>query len=90
MKKIHEIFPLIVYQGSLECHKKFKEDNLEEVKEYWFNGYEYESPEASSRIFLHLNENCSELFKNLRTVFDEYFETFDFFFARFFDIHHYQ
>ncbi len=74
MKKIHEIFPLIVYQGSLEHHEKFKEDNLEEVKEYWFNGYEYESPEASSRIFLHLNENCSELFKNLKTIFDEYFD----------------
>tara|TARA_B100002019_G_C21237535_1_gene583598 strand:+ start:610 stop:1290 length:681 start_codon:yes stop_codon:yes gene_type:complete len=74
MKKIHEVFPLIVYQGSLECHEKFKEDKLEEVKEYWFNGYEYESPEASSRIFLHLNENYSELFKNLRTIFDEYFD----------------
>jgi hypothetical protein len=74
MNKVHEIFPLVIYQGSLKCHEKFKEYNLEEVKEYWFNGYEYESPEASSRIFLHLNENCSELFKNLRTIFDEYFD----------------
>jgi hypothetical protein len=74
MKKIHELFPLVIYQSSLECHEKFKEENLEEIKKYWFNGYEYESPESSSRIFLHLNRNYSTLFKSFRKIFDEYFE----------------
>ncbi len=75
MKKIHEVFPLVVYQASLDCHEKFKEKYLEELKKYWFNGYEYESPEASSRIFVHLNENYSELFQGLKKLFDDYFDT---------------
>jgi hypothetical protein len=74
MKKIHEVFPLVVYQTDIEGHKEFKEKYLQDLKDYWFNGYEYESPEASSRIFVHLNESYSDFFKSLKTTFDEYFE----------------
>jgi hypothetical protein len=74
MKKIHEVFPLVVYQTDIEGHKEFKEKYLQNLKDYWFNGYEYESPEASSRIFVHLNENYSDFFKSLKITFDEYFE----------------
>lgn len=74
MKKVHEVFPLIVYQTSLECHDKFKEKYLEDLKKYWFNGYKYESPEASSRIFVHLNDKYKEFFDSLKVAFDEYFE----------------
>lgn len=73
MKKIHEVFPLVIYQGSLECHENFKKNHLEKLKKYWFNGYEYESPEASSNIFVHLDENYFELFQDLKKVFNDYF-----------------
>lgn len=74
MKKVHEVFPLVVYQTSIDCHKEFKEKYLQDLKDYWFNGYEYESPEASSRIFVHLEEKYSDFFKHLKVAFDEYFE----------------
>jgi hypothetical protein len=74
MKKIHEVFPLVIYQETLDCHEEFKEKNLDELKKYWFNGYEYETPEHSSNIFVHLNPNYSDLFKGLRKVFDGYFD----------------
>lgn len=75
MGKVHEIFPLVVYQGDVSCHNEFKE-NLEDIKKYWFNGYKYESPEGSERIFLHHNEKYQEFFKvGIRQVFDEYFDT---------------
>jgi hypothetical protein len=74
MKKIHEVFPLVVYQTTVDCHKDFKEHHLQNLKDYWFNGYEFESPEASSRIFVHLEEKYSEFFKSLKVAFDEYFE----------------
>jgi hypothetical protein len=74
MKKIHEIFPLVVYQTTIDCHNEFKQKNLEEIKRYWFNGYKYESPEASSRIFLHLNNQYKIFFDSLKKSFDEYFE----------------
>jgi hypothetical protein len=74
MKKIHELFPLVIYQGTLDCHEEFKKQHLESLKKYWFNGYEYESPEASSNIFAHLNQDYSMFFKSLRKIFDEYFD----------------
>jgi hypothetical protein len=73
MKKVHEVFPLVIYQETLDCHEEFKKNNLEELKKYWFNGYEFETPEHSSNIFVHLNPNYSDLFKGLRKVFDGYF-----------------
>lgn len=74
MQRIHEIFPLVVYQTTLDCHGKFKEKYFDNIKKYWFNGYKYESPEASSRIFLHLNDEYKIFFDSLRKAFDEYFE----------------
>lgn len=74
MKKIHEVFPLVVYQTTIGCHQEFKEKYLDEIKKYWFNGYKYESPEASSRIFLHLNDKYVVLFDCLKESFNEYFD----------------
>ena len=75
MGKAHEVFPLIVYQGDVDGHDEFKE-NLEDIKKYWFNGYKYESPEGSERIFLHHNEKYIDFFSvHIRKVFDEYFDS---------------
>jgi len=73
MNKIHEVFPLIVYQGSIENHLEFKEKNLDSLRSYWFNGYENESPEASGRIFAHLNSEYFDLFSELKRNIDNYF-----------------
>ena len=75
MGKVHEVFPLIVYQGDVDGHDEFKK-NLEDIKKYWFNGYKYESPEGSERIFLHRNEKYIDFFSiHIRKVFDEYFDS---------------
>ena len=50
MNKVHEIFPLIVYQGSINSHEHMKK-HIDVLREYWFDGYENESPEYSGRIF---------------------------------------
>ena len=71
MGAVHEIFPLIVYQGEVECHDKFKEKNLNELKKYWFDGYKNESPENSGRIFVH--NKYQSLFQSLKKNIDEYF-----------------
>lgn len=71
--KIHEVFPLIVYQGEVECHEEFKKNNLDSLREYWFNGYENESPEYSGKIFTHLNPKYKDFFKELRVHIDNYF-----------------
>lgn len=74
MQKIHEVCPLIVYQGTIDCHKEFKEKYIDEIRNYWFNGYVYESPECSGKIFLHLNEHYSSFFDNLKQNINEYFK----------------
>ena len=75
MGKVHEVFPLIIYQGDVDGHDEFKK-NLEDIKKYWFNGYKYESPEGSERIFLHHNEKYIDFFSvHIRKVFDEYFDS---------------
>ena len=75
MGKVHEVFPLIIYQGNVDGHDEFKK-NLEDIKKYWFNGYKYESPEGSERIFLHHNEKYIDFFSiHIRKVFDEYFSS---------------
>ena len=71
--KVHEAFPLMVYQGEVECHDLIKE-HLDELRDYWFNGYENESPEYSGRIFAHQKECCKPFFKELRTHIDNYFD----------------
>ena len=54
--RIHKLFPLVVYQGEIDSHKEFKEKHLNSLRDYWFNGYENESPEYSGKIFLHKEE----------------------------------
>ena len=29
MNKVHEIFPLVIYQDSIECHEEFKKENID-------------------------------------------------------------
>ena len=71
MGVIHEVFPLVVYQGEVDGHDKFKEKYLNELKDYWFNGYENESPEYSGRIFVH--SKYQSLFHSLKNNINEYF-----------------
>ena len=73
MQKIHEVFPLIVYQESINCHSDFKEKYLNNVRDYWFNGFQNESPENSGKIFLHLNEDYKEFFSDLKKCIDNYY-----------------
>ena len=56
MNKSHELFPLVVYQGTIDCHNEFKEKHIDSLRDYWFNGYQNESPEYSGRIFVHHNK----------------------------------
>ena len=71
MSKVHEIFPLVVYQGNIDCHSEFKQ-YTDELKQYWFNGYENESPEYSGRIFLHTEEKYEPFFDDLKKNIDDY------------------
>ena len=68
MNKVHEMFPLIVYQGSINCHEKFKEQNINSIRNYWFNGYENESPENSGRIFVHHQKEYKDFFVDLKKI----------------------
>lgn len=72
MNKVHEVFPLIVYQGSIDCHEEFKKNNLNFLRDYWFNGYQNESPEFSGKIFVHHQERCKSFFTSLKKNIDEY------------------
>jgi len=72
MHRVHEAFPLIVYQGMVESQDKIK-IYLEELRDYWFDGYQNESPEYSGRIFAHQNEIYRPFFEELRTHVDNYF-----------------
>ena len=71
MSKVHEVFPLVIYQGNIDCHEKFKQYTWE-LKQYWFDGYENESPENSGRIFLHGNCRYEMFFDSLKKNIDEY------------------
>lgn len=71
MSKVHEIFPLVVYQGNIDCHNQFKQ-YTDELKQYWFNGYENESPEYSGRIFLHTEKKYEPFFDDLKKNIDDY------------------
>ena len=73
MNKVHEIFPLVIYQDSIDCHKEFKGENLDSLREYWFNGYENESPEYSGKIFIHLDPKYNFFFDDLKKSVDNYF-----------------
>ena len=47
--KVHEVFPILVAQNTIEIHEKFKNQYFEELKSLWFNGYENETPENSGK-----------------------------------------
>ncbi len=72
--KVHKLFPLVVYQGDVECHEDLKRENLESLKSYWFDGYSNESPEFSGKIFLHKNPYYQVFFNELKYHIDEYFK----------------
>lgn len=74
MNKIHEIFPLVVYQGTIDCHEEFKRKNLSSIRDYWFDGYENESPEFSGKIFVHHQEKYNPFFKSLKKNIDLYMQ----------------
>jgi|TARA_B100000035_G_scaffold147801_1_gene126022 uncharacterized protein (TIGR02466 family) len=63
--KIHEVFPTVVVQDTIDNHEKFKSLYFEELKSQWFNGYENETPENSGRCSLQLNEDYFPFFKSL-------------------------
>ena len=73
MGKVHEVFPLVIYQGNIDCHDRFKQ-YTRELQQYWFNGYENESPEYSGRIFLHADSKYEMFFDDLKKNIDEYFK----------------
>ena len=63
--KVHEVFPIVVAQDTIDIHDEFKKKYFEELKTLWFNGYENETPENSGRCSLHLNEDYYLLFNSL-------------------------
>ena len=63
--KVHEVFPIVVAQDTIDIHDEFKEKYFDELKTLWFNGYENETPENSGRCSLHLNEDYYPLFNSL-------------------------
>ena len=71
--RIHKLFPLVVYQGEIDSHKEFKEKHLNSLRDYWFNGYENESPEYSGKIFLHKEEKYHLFFNGLKRSIDNYY-----------------
>jgi hypothetical protein len=64
--KVHTLFPLVIYQHIFEGHENFKNAHLEELKKYWFNGYENESPEYSGRILLHHDDTYRDMFTGVK------------------------
>jgi uncharacterized protein (TIGR02466 family) len=63
--KVHEVFPIVVAQDTIDIHDEFKEKYFNELKTLWFNGYENETPENSGRCSLHLNKDYYPLFNSL-------------------------
>lgn len=64
--KVYEVFPTVIVQDEVKCHKEFKSSYFEELKQLWYNGYENETPENSGRCSLHLNENYHIFFSHLK------------------------
>lgn len=74
MIRTHEVFPILVVQDDIDCHKTFKEKYFEELKSLWFNGYENETPENSGRCSLQLNKNYLMFFKSLKKSICRYLD----------------
>jgi hypothetical protein len=64
--RVHEVFPTLVAQDTVEIHQEFKDKYFDELKSLWFNGYENETPENSGMCSLHLNNNYLSFFKSLK------------------------
>ena len=75
--KIHEIFPTVVLQDTIENHDEFKEKYFVELKSQWFDGYNNETPENSGRCSLHLNPNYYSFFKSLVKSVRNYLDVLD-------------
>lgn len=75
--KLHEAFPTLIYQGKIENHEYIKENHSSELKEYWFDGYNNESPENSEKIFIHHNEKMNVFFDDLFSNVYEYLKVLD-------------
>jgi hypothetical protein len=72
--KVHEVFPILVAQDTIEIHQEFKDKYFEELKSLWFNGYENETPENSGRSSLHLNKNYISIFQSLKKSICNYLD----------------
>lgn len=72
--KVHEVFPTLVAQDTIEIHQEFKTQYFEELKTLWFNGYENETPENSGRCSLHLNKTYISFFQALKKSICNYLE----------------
>lgn len=72
--KVHEVFPTLIAQDTIEVHQEFKTQYFEELKTLWFNGYENETPENSGRCSLHLNKNYISFFQALKKSICNYLE----------------
>jgi hypothetical protein len=72
--KLHEVFPILVAQDTIEIHQEFKNQYFEELKSLWFNGYENETPENSGRCSLHLNKNYITFFQSLKNSICNYLD----------------
>ena len=72
--KVHEVFPILVAQDTIEVHEEFKNQYFEELKSLWFNGYENETPENSGRCSLHLNKNYISIFQSLKKCICNYLD----------------
>ena len=75
--KVHEVFPIVVAQDTIDNHYEFKTQYFEELKSQWFNGYENETPENSGRASLQLNNNYHSLFKSIAKSTKKYLELFE-------------
>lgn len=75
MNKVHEIFPLVIYQNTIDCHQTFKETYIDQIRDYWFNGYQNQSPECSGKIFLHVDEKYKFFFDDLKKSIDLYYQS---------------
>ena len=70
--KIHEVFPILIFEDEIEYHQEFKNNYFEELKTLWYNGYENETPENSGRCSLHLNSDYYDFFSSLQKSICKY------------------
>ena len=64
--KIHEIFPLVVYQGVIDCHEQFKKDN--------YPLFLADLIEWEGFIFINLSDNPSEFKLEYKPIINRFSE----------------